>query len=347
MKEKLMKSIEFIKRFVNTNKALCMKIIAGMIIIIAILVIASCFKGTKYGNSVGNNSNLGLTVQDGKWIYYVEVDDNEPVGICKVKTNGKKTKKIADGYMYNLNIIDNYIYCLEYDEEDGQNNLIKIKTNGKNKEILASDIDETQILVAGKWVYYSKNDNLYRVKLNGTDIEKISEKMISYYQIEENWIYYIYEKGKSEYIAKMKLNGEDSQRISKADSEEIYEALYVKNGRVYYIVSKMDDSYDSQYYLYRMSKKGEKVEQICKLDTNIQFINMQDDRIYYTVTEDYNNDIIKSIKYNGTDKQTIKKSKSASNINITKDWILFIGINEDYDNQMKMIRTDGEKEKNL
>ena len=44
--------------------------------------------------------------------------------------NGKKTEKVADGYMYNLNIVDNYIYCLEYNEDEERNDLIKIKTNG-------------------------------------------------------------------------------------------------------------------------------------------------------------------------------------------------------------------------
>lgn len=273
MKEKLVKGFEFIKQFVNTNKPLCMKIMAGIIVIIAILVVASCLKGTKYGNTASNSGNLGLAVQDGNWIYYIEIDDDEPVGICKVKNNGKKVKKVAEGEFSELNIIDNYIYCIE--RSDGKDNLIKMKTNGKNKEILARDIDNEQITATDKWVYYYKNSYLYRVKLNGTDREKISERDIEYYQIDGNWIYYIYNKENSTYIAKMKLNGEDSQRIAKAGDNENYDSLYVKNGKVYYIVSKRDDSYDYVYYLYKMNKKGQKQEKICKLDKNIKYINMR------------------------------------------------------------------------
>ena len=346
MKEKVMNFLKLSKEFCLANKSLVMKILAVVIVIIAIIVIASSLKGTRNGNLASNSDNLGLAVQDGSWIYYVEVDDEEPVGICKVKTNGKKTEKIADGYMYNLNISDNYIYCLEYNEDEERNDLIKIKTNGKNKETLARDIDENQIMVSGKWIYYYKDDNLYRVKTSGTDREKISEREIEYYDIDGNWIYYIYENDNSQYIAKMKLDGEDATRIAKADEEE-YETLYIKGGNIYDIASEETDSYDRDYYLYKMNKKGNKEERICKIDTNIQYINMQEDKIYYTITENYSDSTIKCIKYNGTDKTTIKKTEYAMNINVVEDWVIFLGIDEDYNNSMKMISIDGEDEKDL
>lgn len=347
MKEKIMKEINSAIRFISDNKSLAMKMLAGLIILITLLVIASCFKGTKYGNSAGNINNLGLAVQDGKWIYYVEVDGNEPVGICKVKTNGKKTEKVAEGSMYCLNIVDNYIYCLEYNEDDTQYDLIKIKTNGKKKEILARDIDEGTITVVDKWVYYNKNDNLYRVKINGTDREKISGKNISYYQIDGKWIYYVYENENSQYIAKMKLNGEDSKRIAKIDEDSYVESLYVKGGKIYYITLNYDNNYDIDYYLYKMNKKGEKIEKVCRLDTNIQHINMKENVIYYTTTEDYDTYEIKSIKYNGTANTTIKEVEAVNNINIAENWIFFVSTNEDSDTIMKMVSIDGKKEKEL
>jgi len=347
MKEKVVKRFQFVKKIIEANKEIARKILAGLIILIALIVIASCFKGTEYGNLEGNSNNMGLAVQDGKWIYYVEIDNEEPVGIYKVKTNGKKTEKVVDGNMYYLNIIDNYIYCLEYDEEEARCNLIKIKTNGKNKEILARDIEKREITAVDEWVYYYKNNNLYRVKLNGTDREKVSDREISCYQIVEDDIYYIYEKDRVQYIAKMDLDGEDTERLAKADEDIEFETLYVKGGKIYYITSKQNEEYDRDYYLYKMSKKGKNNERISKIDTNIQNINMQDDLIYYTVTEDYNTFMIKSVKYNGTDKTLIKKNSMAININLAEDWIVFLGENDDGDSIMKMITTDGEKEKNL
>lgn len=342
MKEKVMNILNTVKEVIVANKSICKKILAIIIILVALIIVASCFKGTKIGNTAGNSYNAGIAAKEGKWIYYVELDAEEPVGISRIKTNGKKVESVADGYMYYLNVIDNHIYCLEYNEEKDKNNLIKMKTNGKKKETLATDIDEGAITAVDNWIYYLKNDNLYRVNLDGEKRAKVSNKDIDYYQVDGNWIYYIYDDN----IAKMKLNGEDSQKIAKIKEEykENYEALYVKGNKVYYVISKLTDSYDWEYYLYEMNKKGEKVDKICKLDTNVQTINMQDDKIYYTLNEDYSDYVIKSIKYNGTDKQVIKKVESAEFINIVEDWIVYY---DDAEGVMRMISIDGEKEKDL
>lgn len=348
MKEKIMKGINYAKQIISANKSLCMKIIAVIIVIIAIIVIASCFKGTEYGNSTGNIQNAGLAAQDGSWIYYVAVDDDEPVGINRVKTNGKKIENVADGYMFCLSIVDNYIYCLEYDEDDDQGNVVKIKTNGKDKEVLARDVSAAPISVADNWVYYYKNDKLYRVKTDGTEREKISDKEITYFQIDGNWIYYIYENDDAEYIAKMKLNGEDSQRLAKADDSEYYGALHVKGGNIYYITTEYDEDYNSEHYLYKMNKKGEKLEKVCTLEEDIMDVNMQEDAIYYTVSEDYENYTIKSIKYNGKDETTIyEEEEEIEQINVVKDWIIYMAEDEDYDVIIKMVSKDGKEEQDL
>lgn len=348
MKEKFLKFFGVIRGFCLANRKIVLRGVAVLVVLVAIFVIGSCFKGTEYGTSAGNCYNQGLAVENGKNIFYISVDDNEVVGINKVKNNGKGVQKVADGNVRYLNVAGSYIYCLEYDEENSSKcNLVKTKTNGKSKEILARDIDEAQVMVADKFVYYFKDGNFYRAKLDGTEKTKISDKKISYYQIKDNWIYYIFKKDNAQYIAKMKTNGEKNERISKADDDKNYEALYVKGNKIYYITSKANDSYDYEYYLFKMNKKGEKIKQICKMDSNIMDINMQDDVIYYTETEDFNNYKIKSIKYNGTDRKVIKKLTTSTSINITDDWIIFIGTNEDTDIVVKMINKKGEKERNI
>ena len=347
MKEKIIEVFNRVKKTIITNKTISLKILSVLIVIIAIIVITSCLKKTNFGNSIGNSNNLGLVVQSGKWIYYVDIDNDEPVGICRVKNNGKKTEKIAEGSYYGLNIIDGYIYCIEQDTDNDQLNIIKIKTNGKNKETLARKIDKETITVTKKWIYYYKNDNLYRVKLDGTDRTKVTDKKISYYCIDGNWIYYIYETESNQYIAKMKLNGEKNTRLAKADETNYYETLYVKGGKIYYIFTKTEDNYDETYYLGKMNKNGKNSEQVFKIDTNIQFINMQEDGIYYITSENYEEYSIKFIKYNGTDKTTIKKTTEAININVTEDWIVYLGEDEDYNIKLKMIKPDGKKEKEL
>lgn len=345
MKKNLIEILKNIKNIILTNKKITMEILAGIIIIVTILVIASCFKTNKFENSTGNNNNLGLATQAGNKIFYVDIDDGEIVGICKMNKNGKKTEKISEGMLSNINVMGNYIYCIE--SENSEKNLIRIKTNGDKREILARDIERGAITVTEKWIYYYKNNNLYRAKLDGTDKEKISEKDILYYQIEGNWIYYIYKNDSSKYIARMKLNGTKAERIAKAEDTEDFETLYIKNGKIYYISAILEENYDYTYYLYKINKNGNKKERICKIDTNVQYINMQEKNIYYTTTTDYNTYTIKSIKYNGTDKTTIKKTGELTGINITEDWIIYLGTNDDNDNVLKMIEHNGDKEKDL
>lgn len=347
MKENVVKIFDFVKKFITENKSLILKILPVIIALIAVLIINSGFKSDKYGNSVGNSNNNGLAAEYDKWIYYVEVDGDDTVGICKVKNNGKKTEKVAEGDFYNLNILDGYIYCLEHDSEENKENLVKLKTNGKKKEVLARDVNNGTITVTEKWIYYYKNTNLYRMKLDGTEKNRVSDKKISYYQIDGKWIYYIYKNENISNIARMKLNGEDAQRIAKAEENTEYDSLYVKGSKVYYVVAKLNEAFDTDYYLYKMSKTGEKADKICRLDTNIKYINMQEDEIYYTTTENYSTYIVKSIKYNGTNRNTIKKTQMAIDINVTEDWVLFLSMNEDSDTIIKMVSKDGEKEKDI
>lgn len=97
MKEKLKACRIFINKFILANKKLSISITSILVIIILIVILRICFRDPKYGNTIGNANNQGIVAQNNKWIYYIEMDNNETVGICKVKQNGKNTKRIIDG----------------------------------------------------------------------------------------------------------------------------------------------------------------------------------------------------------------------------------------------------------
>lgn len=97
MKEKLKECRIVINKFILANKKLSISIASILIIIVFIIILAMCLKEPQYGNTTGNAYNQGLVAQSKKWIYYIETDNNESVGICKVKQNSKNTKKIIEG----------------------------------------------------------------------------------------------------------------------------------------------------------------------------------------------------------------------------------------------------------
>ncbi len=97
MKFNFMKYINKIKKIILSNKKITSIVMACLIVLITIFIISSCIKEPKQGNSTGNSYNNGTATQEGKWIYYIEMDNSEAIGICKIKQNGKHTKKVADG----------------------------------------------------------------------------------------------------------------------------------------------------------------------------------------------------------------------------------------------------------
>ena len=346
MSKKDGKVLNFAKSFLSTNKLLVRRIIALLIVIIAILVIASCFKGNKFGNSFSNSYNNGLATKSGKWIYFVKYMDGESEGIYKIKDKGNNAKQVIKGDYKYLNVLGNKLYCLE--EDDSKINLVKMKTNGKKKEVLIRNISDEPINVVGKWVYYFKEGKLYRTKTNGNKNEAVSDKNISYYQVDGKWIYYIYTSKNNYYVAKMKLDGDDSTVIYK--SEDKISALYIKGNKIYYVISKLNKSNDYETFLYKVNKKnGEKEEKVCKIDSSILYdINMQKDKIYYTtVTDDYSSYEIKSIKYDGNDKEVIKNLKGGYSLNVVGKWFVYGEGSNSYKMDTKIVSIDGKKEKNL
>lgn len=340
--ERVLQIKDMVINFIKEHRKIALRILAVLIVIITILVIKSALKKDKIGNSAGNlMNNNGISVQDGKWIYYIEFDDGEPAGIYKVKNSGTKTKKIKSGYFEYLNVIDKYIYCLEKDEDKEQYNLVKMKTNGNNKEILAKNIDYAPVTATEGRAYYFKDKNLYSIKDNGSDRQKVSDKNISYYEISGNTMYYIYENDGKSYIAKMKLNGKNNNvRIGKLDDAE-YVALHVKGNKIYYIVYEEEKSYK----LYRMNKNGEKEERIYSFSENIDYINMQDDAIYYVVNDGGYK--ISTINYKAGNKGTIKKFDNEVKFTISNKWVFYATENKDNEIVIERITTNGEKEQSL
>lgn len=338
--EKIMQIKDVIINSINEHRNIFFRILAGLIIIVTIMVIASVLKKDKIGNTAGNLiANHGISAEEGKWIYYIEFDDGNPVGIYKVKNSGSKTKKVKGGYFEYINVIDNYIYCLEKDEEKNQYNLVKMKTNGNKKETIAKNIDYAPVTAAGDRVYYFKDGSFYRIKTNGSDRQKLSDKNISYYEISGNMIYYIYENEGSSYIAKMKLNGDKNLRIGKMDDSS-YIALHVKGNKVYYIM------YDSEhkYKLYKMKTNGEKEERLYTFSNSIDNINMQDDTVYYVLKD--GSDKISKINYKAGDKETIKKLDEVEAIGISGKWVFYVQ-ESDNDIIIERITQNGKKEQSL
>ena len=95
--------------------------IISLIIILAILTVGyflydyGVISFKKVGNSIGNIRNLGYMAQNGKWIFFVNEEEN---CIYKVDKNGNDKEIILDnnGEIFGLNIYKNKLYFITVKE---------------------------------------------------------------------------------------------------------------------------------------------------------------------------------------------------------------------------------------
>lgn len=313
-------------------------VVAIIILAIIIIGIISLMSKTKIGNLSGNLNNRGFSVRKGSYVYYLGFNENQTDGIYRVKVNGKSKKKISDDYGLYLNISGNYLYYLEASKDNYTSyNIVKMKTNGKNKEIVVEGVDTSKITVQNNWIYYFKNYNLYRVKTNGKNKEQISNKSMENYEIVGNFIYYSYMNDGKYVIAKMKTNGEGVTRIDAGASK----TFFVNKNDIYYIRQNAESNL---YELYKLKTNGEKKEKIADIsgDIRLDTISFDGNKLYYTKTNEDGTLAIYSIKTNGKDETKIIDTKGYSTmININKNYIYYTDKNDNGDSDMFIVKANG------
>ncbi len=336
LKEKITSFFIKTKRDLTKNKKVAISILIVILIVLIALVIMLIPE--KETNLSGNLSNLGFTVSSGKTTYYLGYKDGTTDGIYKIK--GKETEKIIDDYGYYLNKYKNCIYYL-----DSNNDIIKITTNGKNREVLVKNVDTQAITVSKGYVFYFSNSNFYRVKTNGKDKKVILNKSIDSYQIIGNWIYYTYVDNGNFAIGKIKTNGEDNKKID----SNCGKAFWVNGNYIYYIYENInEENFALTYELYKMKKDGSKKEKIAEIDGIIDrsTVNFYKDFVYYVKRTEDGEDSIYRIKLNGEDEIKIVDIVGFSTrINVNDKWLYYPDESKNGDIEIFRINlTDNDKQ---
>lgn len=68
--------------FILSNKKIAIIVLIALVVLIIAITIF-CNK-TKIGNTNGNLNNLGFSVKNGSWVYYLGFDEGKSDGIYKV-----------------------------------------------------------------------------------------------------------------------------------------------------------------------------------------------------------------------------------------------------------------------
>lgn len=185
-------------------------------------------KGDRSQNDIkhGDKNYTGI-ICSGDFVFYSM--GNKTIQY-NIKTNEKKV--VLNQFAGNMDVFGEYLYFT-----NGFNKIYRIKTdgNGEMEEFFNERV--TSFVIYGDYVYYTKlkdNYGLYRIKLDGSQNEKVFEGMFDTYYIKEGYIYYLnYNSG----IYKVNTNTKEVQELVGAPVNQ----KFILAGDYIYYYSKIDN----------------------------------------------------------------------------------------------------------
>ena len=321
------------EKSVNENKStLFKKLVIVLVIAICVVFILIGVKKSnivdfdnffasdnQIGNTISNIRNYGYSAKQGSWIYYVApADDGTSIAIYKSKTDGSNKKELVkdDWDVLSLNVVNDYIYFIAINND-------KIESASK----LGSDESVDTL-----------NNVIYRMKLDGTDLQAINSNEFhnncyEMYVIKDK-IYYI---GVDTNIYYMDLDGSNK---TKFNSDETGYLGFTKDSVILNIkkenntekTDEVESSADYETVVMNLETK-----EVTKLTGNrLYSINVVGKVLYYV---DDNKNIWK-VNLDGTDNTMISSDVTAYNMNVGDDYIYFMNYTDDSNSKIAIFRAD-------
>ena len=195
----------------------------------------------------------GKVARQGDWFYYVG-----DTGIFKVKNDGSGKQKLtsANKYAEGLNVVGDWIYYIDNWYLDGTGNIVRMRTDGKMKEVLVYE-NVSSLQIIGNTGYYTvKNkDSLTdtitydykKIDLESRKIEKLPLNFYLFACITEDYFIYSVKEPDSQIIVLDKATKQEIIRIDKLFSyrvlvyDNIMVVTYVEHNYVYYYVYDLEN----------------------------------------------------------------------------------------------------------
>ena len=168
--------------------------------------------GNARGNTTGNIVNGGHVAQQGDWIYYLNIDDDEK--IYKVRTDGSDRTRVNDDTSWHLNVVGDWIYYTNIDDDD-EKKIYKICTDGSDRTRVNDD-SSFFLNVVGDWIYYTNIDDdekIYKIRTDGSDRTRVNDDSSFFLNVVGDWIFYE-NSDDEEKIYKIRTDGSGRQEVN-------------------------------------------------------------------------------------------------------------------------------------
>lgn len=273
------------------------------------------------GNSAGNLYNSGTFCESGDTIFFANPDDGNK--LYSMKTDGTKLKKMCDDSITFINADEHYVYYTRADSGANEefsflhfntHSLCRIRRDGFGE---AATLDNRPCLFAslsGNYLYYLPYDTtdattLYKVKIDGTNMKKVSQ--YPYFTCSTNGQYIFYNGLKGDHNIYRFDTTRDTQSV-----------LYKDNCWMPIVTDDESTAYfmdcSSDYNLAKVDLTNGTKQILC--DYRVDFYNICGNYIYFqTSIED---PALYRMKTDGTECELVKAG-THHDINVTSTYVYF------------------------
>ena len=286
------------------------------------LSLTACSNASERGNTMGNLANGGYFAQQGDWIYYLHG------GLQRVRTDGTgAADMIKDSSPGGLNVVGDWVYAFDTRRMTiGKAEVDSQKERRAYDALIAyrsDDIDDFDeftdgfdwLYIEGDWIYYvNVNDEftLYKIKLDLTGKQKLTDVNSVNVSIAGGWIYYVDYNNRSGSwdfnLHKVRTDGTDNQLLHRGN-DIIFSNITVDGDWIYF-----------GGQLSRIRTDGTDAQSLYD-EADVNKFNVSGDRVFFDVGQ-----TLYSIRTDGTDLREISDDwESSSGIHIFGDWIYFVG----------------------
>ena len=307
------------------------KLIVLLILIIVALIPIGCHRlsakaDSKRGNSLGNTLVNGFAGKNGDFIFYeafLDRDDPIEIALCKENLKTGKKEKLYDGEVRSLNVYGEWVYFCPVNRYNyDESPLYRIRIDGKKLEKISDAVCEFTCIVDNYIYYVDRGDQnkLYRINLDGSNKQLICEERCWSINVVDDVIYCM----ANDAIKKMTLDGKNRTEIINGKFCQVN----YHDGWLYYIT-------DDGSKIYKVRTDGTDKKTITTDSTG--FFTIDNNKIYY-----YSGNLY-CIDLDGNNKRKLGEAFVGS---IIDDWVYSYEMYEDWTVPVR-ISIDGMKREEL
>lgn len=196
----------------------------------------------------------------------------------------------------------------------------------------------------GEWIYFcnaSDERRIYKMKLDGSGKEKISDDSAAWLNISDGWIYY---RNDSDHLKLYKMTTEGAEKVCLRDDRTFLHK--VMGEWIYFTFKNIDvetDGSSSSYYLGKIRIDGTEFTPLCIEDVNT--FAVLDGWIYVSINEDKSN-INGGLYKMDTSGKIVEKitDTEGGDLNIINEWLYYFNYD---DFNLYRVRTNGTAEEKI